>query len=608
MYNFREIYEAILAANPSPDSFLFDRAALPRLGETNYLQELVTEAREVAHNAHQTPIPALPFSAFRLFETTGNRTEYETAYFERRGRLIGLAVTNLIDNTDEHIVTLENLVWEICNEYTWAVPAHLPVGLKANLAHRLPPEQMVDLFAAETADALAELLVLFKDRLNPWLDYRIRSEIERRVFAPMFDTSTHFGWEAANHNWAAVCCGNVGMAALLLVDDRQRLAGIIERVVRALECFLSGYGDDGGCPEGIAYWTYGFGYYVYFAQMLYDFTGGKLDLLAGEKIRRIAEFPAAVNFTGASFVNFSDAPDQIELPPGLMSQLGQRLNLIMPQVTGSAGLYDMVGRKRFRWAHTFRNIFWTKPAFLNKHLPDAISFFPDLQWVIDRRGGDLGFAAKGGHNNEPHNHNDLGQFILHLNGENLLADLGAGLYVRDYFHGDRYSFLHAGSQGHNVPVVNGQFQAGGMHYAAKVLRYEPHPNGLDFELDLTGAYPEAAGLMSFRRKFGWQVENNTGRLELIDIFRFEDAPGSLEEIFISLHQPEVQPNQVVWRGSNGTATLSFDQNEFAPTVETIPSQSHSGQDITVYRLRLRALRPASETSCRLVFSCQTGEQ
>jgi hypothetical protein len=574
MYTFREIYQAILAATPIPssDSFPFDRAAFQRLREVSYLQELVTQAREVACNAQQTPIPALPFSAFQLFETTGNRTEYETAYFGRRGRLIGLAIATLTDDTNEYISTLENLIWEICNEYTWAVPAHLPMGLEPNLAHRLPPEQMVDLFAAETADTLAEVLVLLKERLNPWLQYRICNELERRIFRPMFDTSIHFGWEAADHNWAAVCCGNVGMAALLLlIDDRQRLAGIIERVVRALECFLSGYGADGGCPEGIAYWTYGFGYYVYFAQMLYDFTGGRLDLLADEKIRRIALFPTAMNFTGASFVNFSDAPDQIELPSGLMSQLGRRLNLTMPHVRDSAaGLYDMVGRKRFRWAHTLRNIFWTDPTLLNEQLPDAANFFPNLQWVINRRGG-LGFAAKGGHNDEPHNHNDLGQFILHLNGENLLADLGAGLYVRDYFRGDRYSFLHAGSQGHSVPVINGQFQAGGTQHASKVLLYELKTNGLDFELDLTAAYPEVAGLTSFSRKFGWQVESNIGRLELTDFFRFKNMPGSLEEIFISLHQPKITTQNVTWRGINSTATLNFNGTEFAPTLETLSS-------------------------------------
>ena len=85
------------------------------------------------------------------------------------------------------------------------------------------------------------------------------------------------------------------MAALLLVEDRERLAGMQIRVVSAMETFLSGYGDDGCCPEGYGYWNYGFGYFVYWAEMLREYTGGAIDLLhSTDKIRRIAEFPAAV--------------------------------------------------------------------------------------------------------------------------------------------------------------------------------------------------------------------------------------------------------------------------------------------------------------------------
>ena len=46
--------------------------------------------------------------------------------------------------------------------------------------------------------------------------------------------------------------------------------------------------------------------------------------------------------------------------------------------------------------------------------------------------------AKAGHNDENHNQNDVGSFILHVNGESLLTDPGPGLYTRDYFRAARY--------------------------------------------------------------------------------------------------------------------------------------------------------------------------
>src|SRR5699024_6445328 len=137
-------------------------------------------------------------------------------YFDRRRRLLGLALTSVIDETNEYIGTLNDLIWEICNEYTWALPAHLPVGVKAVQQSTWQPEEQVDLFAAETAHALAETLTMLGDRLSPWMEYRIRTEIERRIFGPMFNSSIHFKWESKPSNWSAVCAGAVGMVALML--------------------------------------------------------------------------------------------------------------------------------------------------------------------------------------------------------------------------------------------------------------------------------------------------------------------------------------------------------------------------------------------------------
>ena len=37
---------------------------------------------------------------------------------------------------------------------------------------------------------------------------------------------------------------------------------------------------------------------------------------------------------------------------------------------------------------------------------------PDAQWSICRSRHGAGMAAKGGHNGEPHNHNDVGSFFI----------------------------------------------------------------------------------------------------------------------------------------------------------------------------------------------------
>jgi hypothetical protein len=115
------------------------------------VQQFLTEMRAEAERARTTPVPPLPFSLFQLFETSGDRAAFEQPYFDRRRRLAALALATAIDTTDQYLPALADLLWEICNEYTWSLPAHLPVGIAAVQAYRLPPEQVVDLFAAHTA-------------------------------------------------------------------------------------------------------------------------------------------------------------------------------------------------------------------------------------------------------------------------------------------------------------------------------------------------------------------------------------------------------------------------------------------------------------------------
>jgi hypothetical protein len=81
------------------------------------------EIYEEAERARREPVPLLSFADFQAFHTSGTRKEFEKPYFERRGRLLALALTMALDDSDAYKETLENLIWEICNEYAWAVPA-----------------------------------------------------------------------------------------------------------------------------------------------------------------------------------------------------------------------------------------------------------------------------------------------------------------------------------------------------------------------------------------------------------------------------------------------------------------------------------------------------
>lgn len=598
MYTYNQIRNAILSAPQHQSFFPFREGREELTAELHkkpYLQPLLNEIRIEAEHAVSSEIPQISFSLFHLFESKGDRKQFENVYFDRRKRLLALAVHSLLDKDSIYMDNLENLIWEICNEYTWVLPSHITKSGDID----------IDLFASETAHALAEILILHEQRLNPMIAKRIRLEIDKRILQPYLNGKLVFGWETLTNNWASVCAGSIGMTALLLVQDRKILGQMMNRVYRTMECFLEGYGQDGGCHEGITYWVYGFGYYVYFSEMLYAWTAGQLDLMKSEKTQKIAAFPLGVSLFDDYYVNYSDAPDYVHIHTGLASKLTDKTgkNIIPGSIVPS-----FHEDHAYRWAHVTRNLLWTNAACLNQSLSEGNYYFPDLEWVLSRNASEnqsIVFSARGGSNNESHNHNDLGHFILHLGGESLLADLGAGLYTREYFGSGRYEIINNSSMGHSVPVIDGQLQMSGDTYLANVLDYEDRNNGVLFKLDLTKAY-NIDTLELFTRTFDWNIEPEirTAYLKLTDSFTMAKQAESIEEIFISLHRPELKGNCIFWQGKAGGIELAYNTQLFKPKMDTIDEINHEGEPREVYRIRLVCTEPpVSQGEYEFIFKC-----
>ncbi len=255
-------------------------------------ENLYDEFRRAGELMLETPIPQLPFSVFLLFGKDGDRKQYEDGYFERRKRLSILAALHLIDGGSRWISALEDLIWAICEESTWVIPAC--VGLNDNAYPEvwdrpLPPLELIDLFAGETSFALAELISLFDGDLHPWVVDRVKKELKRRIIDVFFYDPLPQNWEMKTNNWPAVCAACLGGTVIYLEDDSEKLAGMLWRVLHSMKAHLSGFDADGATAEGITYWQYGFGFYVYFSELLKERTEGRIDLLSGERIGLIAE-------------------------------------------------------------------------------------------------------------------------------------------------------------------------------------------------------------------------------------------------------------------------------------------------------------------------------
>ncbi|MHB0858641.1 MAG: heparinase II/III family protein [Anaerolineae bacterium] len=555
-----------------------------------------------AEQAAATPIPSVRATLYLRFKRDGDRDAYEEQAEVALGLIAPLAVAECLEYQGRFLDPLLDAVWAVCELSTWAGPAHL-----VELADATQP--MIDLYAAEIGLQLAELLLLLEPELDPAVGRRIRHEVDRRLITPFLERHDH-PWmfhtvERPSNNWTAVCNGCVVSAALHLVDDPARLAEIIARGARSLDDYLATFARDGGTVEGPGYWAYGFSHFALLAHLLEQRTGGRVSFWEqDERLRRIAEFPMRVQLSPSAFANFSDCNTEIECPGALLVYLARRLNL--PSLRALEAQQPQPGYSV--WNHTLpwalRNLFW----YLNAQppaeaMPARHDWFAEMQWMIARLDPSdpqaLALAAKGGHNDESHNQNDVGSVIVHVRGESLVVDPGPGTYCRDYFNARRYEFLAAQSLGHSLPVPNGQQQRTGGEAAARLLEHTTGEREDRLVLELKEAYTPAARLSSLKRTIVLRRDVPGGRVDLTDEVVFTGEAGTLESVLITFADVEIGDGTLTLRGERGALQVRYDAEEVSPQVEVVHDAALDAGPRDVTRVILALNRPARSGTIRL---------
>ncbi|MFC4776666.1 hypothetical protein ACFO9Q_07735 [Paenibacillus sp. GCM10023252] len=623
--NIQQIYEALQYGTEQKGDHqaLFAEARDLRRWELirtePFWKEMLQETERLAEEHLKKSISVIPYSAFRIISETGSRKEYAQHYNEHRSRLNSLAILTMVHQDDRYLSELQDIIWAICDEYTWAMPAHLGVNdIILDDANHLttegrvqetkrPHRRSVELTNVMTGFALAEIVDLLEDRLSPLVVYRARKEVTERIIEPFYELNSFFGWEVQEHNWAAVCGGGAGAAALYLIKDNKILAPFLLRVISGLESFLLSYQEDGFCPEGLAYWEYGFGHYVYFAELLKERTAGKLDLLSDPKIRQIALYPQRVYLSEGNVVAYSDGHHSHPYVPVLT----HRLKSVFPEMQipmSTSG--SRVGNKNYHyWVQVVRNFVWSDSRYALEEPAEESHYFCNAQFLIRRRttaGKAVCFAAIGGHNGQHHNHNDVGHFVIHYRGETLLTDLGAGEYTAQYFGPDRYSLVGNGSQGHSVPIVEGQYQQAGEQFRAAILDVEQSEAQDWFRMELAGAY-DVPNLRSLIREFHWD-HSNEQPIRLKDSYTFERPPGFVTERFITTHQPLIgEDGTVRIEGEQGMVTIGYNPQAMECTIGQQVFMNNHLTAIPVFMIDFKLRSAYLTTSMQAEFTFHVGE-
>jgi len=446
-------------------------------------KEIMKEKLKSCDRTLRDPIPQLPRSLYDDYFRTGQRRPFENLYFYRRRMAEDLALAYIYTGKTEYLDRCRDFIWAIMEEFTWIIPAHVSLPLSPKTITR------VDLFSSGTAMLLADLWDLLHNDLDretlDWIHYNIL----RHVLIPLRDHFYEQWWAKEYHsNWCGVCCGNSGCALILTALDEPWALELLHKILQSVDSFLSTADPEGAWVEGVGYYFYGFSRIVYLADLLFKVTEGKLDILEDPIIKATATFPVWTYLPSRSQVNFGDTGSTPSVYPDVLKRFMNRY-----QIPSIAWYIERLKEENLFRGGSIRDLLWA-PSDVKPAPPEQnFKWYRKIGVIITRSSWtDMDapiLAVKAGHNDEPHNHIDVGQFIYHCYGNSFIRDLGVGIYDRAYFGPRRYENPICGAEGHNLIFVNGKSQAVGREYEGKIVDYHREAEWERIKLDLTKAYP-----------------------------------------------------------------------------------------------------------------------
>ena len=477
------------------------------------------------------PFPAWDDDAYLDFSRTGQRPRGEAMMGARHKRLSPLVWAECLENKGRFVAAIEATLHEYAGEKSWTLPAH-----DGKLTNFHQTAYYAELGSALFAHDIAQALYMLGDKISPASRQEILSAMEAHIFAPVrTQLKTGQGgnwWLTTTNNWNAVCLRGVTGAALTVIPDRHDRAFFATAAERYSRNSIEGFNNDGYCTEGLGYYDYGFGNYLQLREKLYQATGGKIDLFADPKVRKIAQFGPNLEIINGSWparcdcrigtVTDTSILYYCSRVLGLGLKAYESLDLASPGTLSTGTMF------------TFPNsASASKPSAVAAAPVGVRSYFDDPEsgvLVVRPAPGSacrLGAAFSGGNNAKSHNHNDLGSFTVVLGKAQLVGDPGGPYaYTAKTFGPERYTaFKIFGSYAHPVPVVAGKQQVPGAKALARVVKTDFADTADAFVLDLVAAYP-AGTVKKLIRTFHYDRQG-AGALTIHDEFVF-DRPEMFE--------------------------------------------------------------------------------
>jgi beta-glucanase (GH16 family) len=519
----------------------------------------------------KTPMPEMTDEIYLIYSRTGSRTQGDRINGQRRGRIGTLTVAELLENKGRFLPELEKTIRSLCEEKTWVGVAH-----DGKLTNFNKTFVTIDLSSSALAWNLATADNLLGDKLSTATRALIRKEIQWRIFEPyhrMVEGKQSRYWLTAEHNWNSVCLAGVTGAALALLDAREERAFYVLAAEKYAPNALKGFTPDGYCGEGTGYWNYGFGHYVLLAEEIRLATGGKIDLLAHPQALAPASFGARFEILDGIYPAFADCSPGDRPSGRIMSFLNERFGFGLPPVRSE--------RVRLGGGSLPEQMMYLFPVPATQKATTAArplevggprSWFDQAGVLICRplkgSSGRLAVAIIGNDNGVNHNHNDVGSYIVVLNGQALIVDPGGETYTARTFGPHRYESNVLNSFGHSVPLLAGKMQDAGAKARAVTLKADFTDAQDTLAFDIRSAY-SVPSLQKLTRTYVFSRQG-AGSMTVTDEVAFSQ-PESFETALITLGQWK-QTGPRALRIEDGPAALNVEIDTGGLAFKIVPTE------------------------------------
>lgn len=520
--------------------------------------------------------PVVKATDFIEIIRSGDRRQ--SVYAAPRSALMNLVMGELVEGKGRFMDQIVNGVWYYSEQTWWGWSAHLPAP------DGLPDikKPSIDLGVGEIANILSWTWHLFHeafDKIHPLISSRLKDEIMYKAVIPYYEREDFWwmGFDGSRtvNNWNPWTNHNMLTAILIMEDNQQKKIEGVQKVIRSLDVFLNQYPADGGCDEGPSYWGRAGASLYQNLDLLRLATNGKFDVFENQLVQNMGNYIYKAYIEYPYFINFADADATTGSRPSIIYSYGKDIKDPVMQDFGAflAKKQDW-GQKtpggkvdeqmwQLMLLDEIQNASANDALISDFWLPDT-----EVGGARDKAGSTEGFffAAKGGHNAESHNHNDLGSCVLYYDSKPCLIDIGRETYTAKTFSSRRYEIWTMQSQYHNLPKINGIDQMQGREFKAKNTNFSADSESAFFSTDISGAFPEDAGVNSWVRSY---TLHRGKRFTIRDIFNLKkvlEVPTTIN--FVTYCEViQTKKGRLQLKGDGFVLELKYNQKALTPKIE-----------------------------------------